>query len=224
MARKSSVHFNVTFLVGEPDGKEGPRGFFKFYKGRAGTTKNSASGPVADPLKLLARNADGTPMASKQYSIGNMREFTACLNNPHWRTVLKAWAKRGIERGVDGFVINYFYRHNCLCEHCQAGFRGYLAERFTAEQMRDRFEIADVKTHKFTEIVGWHDPKQSTPLTPRNAGRKFRRKQAFDEVFVIARSHAQGGPPVGPMESPRRFQPDQRRRTLHVAQRTLGPR
>jgi hypothetical protein len=177
-------HFNVTFLVGEPESKDGPRGFFKFYKD-SWDDKELGPRPVADPLKLLARNADGTPMASKQYSIGNMREYTACLNNPHWRAVLKAWAKRGIERGVDGYMINYFYRHNCLCEHCQAGFRGYLDERFTAEQMRDRFEIADVKTHKFTEIVGWHDPKQSTPLR-REMLRwsQISCKQAFDEVFV----------------------------------------
>ena len=177
-------HFNVTFLVGEPDGKEGPRGFFKFYMDHW-DEKEFGRKPVADPLDLLARNADGSPMASKNYSIGNMREFTACLNNPHWRTVLKAWAKRGIERGVDGFVINYFYRHNCLCDHCQAGFRGYLGERFTADQLRERFEILDLKTHKFKEIIGWHDPKESTPL--RREMLRFSQisaKKAFDDVFV----------------------------------------
>jgi hypothetical protein len=82
-------------------------------------------------------------------------------------------------------MINYFYRHNCQCEHCQAGFRGYLGERFTPEQLRERFEIPDLKNHKFTEIVGWHDPKQSTPLR-REMLRwsQISCKQAFDEVFV----------------------------------------
>lgn len=176
-------HFNVTFLVGEPDSKDGPRGFFKFYKDHW-DEKELGPRPVDDPLKLLACNADGTPMASKQYSIGNMREFTACLNNPHWRAVLKAFAKRGIERGVDGYMINYFYRHNCLCEHCQAGFRKHLNEQCTAEQ-RKLFGIDDVKTHQFTEIVGWHDPKQSTPLR-REMLRwsQISCKQAFEEVFV----------------------------------------
>ena len=176
-------HFNVSFLVGEPESKDGPRGFFKFYR-ELWDEKEFGKKPVADPLDLLARNADGTPMASKQYSIGQMREYTACLNNPHWRTVLKAWAKRGIERGVDGYVINYFYRHNCLCEHCQKSFRGYLGERFKPEQLRE-MGIDDVKNHKFTEIVGWHDPKQSTLL--RREMLRFSQlscKQAFDEVFV----------------------------------------
>jgi len=177
-------HFNVSFLVGEPDGPDGPRGFFKFYRD-LWDEKELGPKPVKDPLDLLARNADGTPMASKNYSIGQMREFTACLNNPHWRTVLKAWAKRGIDRGVDGYIANYFYRHNCLCEHCQAGFKSYLGERFTADQLQQKFDVADLKTHKFPEIVGWHDPKQSTPL--RREMLRFSQigtKNAFDEVFV----------------------------------------
>ncbi len=177
-------HFNVTFLVGEPEGKDGPRGFFKFYQDHW-DEKEFGPKPVKDPLDLLARNADGTPMASKQYSIGQMREYTACLNNPHWRTVLKAWAKRGIDRGVDGYVANYFYRHNCVCEHCQKGFRDHLTAGFTPEQVKERFGIADVKGHKFPELVGWHDPKESTPL--RREMLKWSQistKQAFDDVFV----------------------------------------
>ncbi len=177
-------HFNVTFLVGEPDGPKGPQGFFKFYR-ELWDDKELGPRPVADPLDLLARNADGSPMAAKSYSIGGMREFTACLNNPHWRAVLKAWAKRGLARGVDGYMINYFYRHNCLCKHCQAGFRQNLAKRFTREQLQDRFGIDDLQKHQFSEIVGWHDPKQSTPLR-REMLRwsQIACKQAFAEVFV----------------------------------------
>jgi dienelactone hydrolase len=177
-------HLNVTFLVGEPDGPKGPGGFFKFYRD-LWDEKELGPKPVADPLDLLARNADGTPMASKQYSIGGWREYTACLNNPYWKAVLKAWAKRGIERGVDGYIANYFYRHNCLCEHCQAGFRKYLKDRFTPAELREKFEIADLANHKFTELVGWHNPKESTPLR-REMLRwsQISCKQAFQEVFV----------------------------------------
>jgi hypothetical protein len=177
-------HFNVTFLVGEPEGKDGPQGFFKFYR-ELWDEKELGPKPVRDPLDLIAMNADGSPMASKQYSIGQMREYTACLSNPHWRTVLKAWAKRAIERGVDGLIANYFYRHNCLCEHCQKGFREYLGGRFTAAELKEKFAISDLKTHKFDEIVGWHDPKQSTPF--RREQLRWSQlvcKEAFDEVFV----------------------------------------
>ncbi|MCE9531770.1 MAG: acetylxylan esterase, partial [Planctomycetes bacterium] len=209
-ARNAKVvgHFNVTFLVGEPASKEKPMSFFAFYSKVRSTPGNPVwrdpqprgffefydklwdekelgPKPVADPLLLLSRNADGSPMTSKQYSIGQNREYTACLNNPHWRTVLKAWAKRGIERGVDGYIANYFYRHNCLCEHCEKSFRAYLTEHYTPEQMKERLEIPNLKEHKFTELVGWHNPKESTPLR-----REILRwsqiccKQAFDEVFV----------------------------------------
>jgi dienelactone hydrolase len=177
-------HFNVTFLVGEPEGKEGPLGFFKFYKD-LWDEKELGPRPTKDARDLLARNEDGSLMASKQYSIGGMREYTACLNNPHWRAVLKAWAKRGIERGVDGYVINYFYRHDCTCEHCQAAFRAHLGERYTAEQLKDRFAISDLKKHRFKEISGWHDPKKSTPLRREMlAFSQISCKRAFDEVFV----------------------------------------
>src|SRR5207253_3809794 len=88
-------HFNVTFLVGEPDSKEGPRGFFKFYKD-LWNEKELGPRPVKDPLEMLERGADGKPIVDNQYSIGGMKEYWACLNNPQWRAVLKAWVKVAI--------------------------------------------------------------------------------------------------------------------------------
>lgn len=176
-------HFNVGFLVGDPDGPKGPSGFFKFYRD-LWDEKELGKKPVANPLDLLEKNADGTVRTTKTYSIGGMQEYHACLNNPNWRAVLKAWAKRGIERGVDGYVINYFYRHDCLCEHCQSGFRQFLSERYGPEELKE-MGITDVAKHPFTEIAGWHDPKQSTPF--RRAMLQFSQlscKRAFDDVFV----------------------------------------
>jgi hypothetical protein len=177
-------HFNVMFLVGDPEGPDEPRGFFRFYR-ELWDEKELGPKPVADPLELLEKNTDGTPIVNDNYKIGGMKEYWACQLNPHWRAVLKAWVKRGIERGVDGFVINYFYRHNCLCEHCQSAFREYLAERFTADELKEKLGIDDLATHKFTEIGAWHDPKEST-LYKREALRfsQIATKRAFDEVFV----------------------------------------
>jgi hypothetical protein len=114
-----------------------------------------------------------------------MKEHWACLNNPHWRSALKAWVKAGIDRGVDGFVANYFYRHNCLCEHCQKAYREHLSERYNAEKLKEHFGIDDLSKHKFTEIGGWHDPKQST-VARREALRfsQISTKKAFDEVLI----------------------------------------
>ncbi|QDU97943.1 hypothetical protein [Lignipirellula cremea] len=177
-------HFNVEFLVGEPAGLDGPRGFFKFYHD-LWDEKELGPKPVADPIDLLEKNAQGEPIINHSYSIGGMPEYWACLRNPHWRQVLKAWTKRAIERGVDGLIINYFYRHDCHCEHCQRGFKAYLAERYTPQELADRFEIQDLAKHQFEEIVYWHKPAEST-LLRREMLRwsQISNKEAYDEVFV----------------------------------------
>lgn len=177
-------HFNVEFLVGDPDSPEGPRGFFKFYRD-LWDEKELGPKPVADPLTLLEKNADGTPISQAGYGIGGMKEYWACLRNPDWQKVMKAWVKRGIERGADGYIANYFYRHNCLCEHCQRDFRAYLAERFKPEELKVKFGVENLEQHKFSEIVSWHDPKETTPL--RLEMLRFSQvsnKRVFDKVFV----------------------------------------
>jgi len=177
-------HFNVEFLVGDLDGANGPTGFFHFYRNLWDESELGPK-PVADPRQLLEIGPDGEPIGQKGYGIGGMHEYWACLRNPHWQTVLKAWVKRGIDRGLDGFIANYFYRHNCLCEHCQTGFRRYLAERFSREELQAKLDIADLPTHEFDEIVYWHKPEESTPLR-REMLRwsQISNKQVFDDVLL----------------------------------------
>ena len=177
-------HFDVEFLIGDPDSPEGPRGFFKFYRD-LWDERELGPRPAVDPLDLLQKGPDGKPIVHDTYKIGGMREYGGCLNNPQWRAVLKVWVKAAIGRGVDGFIGNYLYRHNCLCRHCVSGFKRYLAGRFTADQLRERFGINDLERHEFREIVSWHDPKESTPL--RREMLRFSQisiKEAFDEVFL----------------------------------------
>jgi hypothetical protein len=176
-------HFNVEFLVGDPESPDGPTGFFKFYN-ELWDEKELGPKPIADPLQLLERGKDGTPIGQKGYEIGKMREYWACLRNPHWQAVLRAWVKRGIDRGVDGYVANYFYRHDCHCEHCQKSFRSYLAERHTPAQLKEKLGIDDLAKHEFETIGYWHPVKDSTPLK-REMLRwsQISNKQVFDEVF-----------------------------------------
>jgi hypothetical protein len=177
-------HFNVEFLIGDPDGPEGPRGFFKFYRD-LWDESTLGQRPVSDPLELLEKNADGSPITNRTYAIGGMSEYWACLRNPSWQKVLKAWVRQGLRRGLDGFMINYFYRHNCLCEHCRAGFRRYLTERFSKEELSAKFAIADLETHRFSEIVSWHPAAETTPLRLEMLRfSQISNKQVFDEVFV----------------------------------------
>lgn len=181
---KTIGHFNVEFLVGDPNGPEGPRGFFRFYR-ELWDKDLLGPRPVEDPLDLLERDASGEPLVNDNYSIGGMKEYWACLRNPHWRQVLKAWVKVGVDRGLDGFIANYFYRHDCHCKYCRQDFRDYLRRRFSADELRRRFSISDLQQHTFPELVAWHPPTQSTPLR-REMLRwsQISNKRAFDEVFV----------------------------------------
>ncbi len=177
-------HFNVEFLVGDPDGPDGPRGFFKFYRD-LWDEKTLGPKPVADPLDLLEKDADGAAIKTRTYAIGGMNEYWACLRNPGWQAVLKAWVRQGIRRGLDGFMINYFYRHNCLCEHCVAGFKGHLKGRFSADELKAKFGIADLASHRFRELVSWHPAKETTPLRLEMLRySQISNKAVFDEVFV----------------------------------------
>jgi hypothetical protein len=120
-------HIDTTYHVtGLIDGPQGPReGFFRFYKD-LWDEKELGPKPVKDPLELLQRNADGSPLAIKLAGFSPWPIYHGCLNNPNWRKVLKAFIKRGIERGVDGYVINYFYTNGCMCQYCVRGFKDHL--------------------------------------------------------------------------------------------------
>src|SRR5262249_1493229 len=99
-------HFNVEFLIGDPDSPEGARGFFRFYRDLWDENMLGPR-PEKDPVAFLEKNHDGTPISDKTYAIGGMKEYWACLRNPSWQKVLKAWIRRGIDLGLDGFIANY---------------------------------------------------------------------------------------------------------------------
>ncbi len=178
-------HFDVEYHVtGLIDGPLGPReGFFKFYN-ELWDEKELGPKPVKDPLELIQRNADGSPMFMKLKGFSPWPIYHGCLNNPYWRKILKAFVKRGIERGVDGFIANYFYLNGCMCQYCVRGFKDYLRQRYSLAELRKQFGIENLEKHKFAEITGSYAPDKMTPL--RLEGLRFSEislKKAFDEVF-----------------------------------------
>ena len=111
--------------------------------------------------------------------------YHGCLNNPHWRAVLKAWVKRGIERGLDGFVINYFFHNGCMCRYCRRGFKEHLRRSYSPEDLLTQFGIDDLESYRFAEINGWYKPNEMTPLRlEAQAFADISRKEAFDDVFT----------------------------------------
>ncbi len=178
-------HFSIAkYLLGRPDkaGRPGD-GFFKFYE-ELWDENELGPRPVADPMDLLSRNRDGTPYVSFDEDAAPYSVYWGCLANPDWRRVLKAWVKRGIERGLDGFQINYFYRVDCHCRYCVRGFKAHLASRHGREELRRRFGIEDLEAHQFDEIVSRHPPGETTPLRlEMQLFSDLVNKEAFDEVF-----------------------------------------
>ena len=175
-------HMNVKFLVGDPDGPEGPRGFFHFYK-HLWDEQKLGPRPVDDPLQLLERNAQGEPIVNNSYSIGGMKEYWACLNNPAWRQVLKAWTRNAVDQQVDGLMINYFTATTAIANTASTASRTTRVATY-ARANQSPIGIDDLQQHVFPEIVGWHDPAR-----PRRYGSDARwsqiaNKEAFDEVFV----------------------------------------
>ena len=173
-------HFNMTFIFGDPVKKAG---FFEWYD----HWDEAAFGPkpAADPTEMLQRDAAGKLVSTPSYSVGGWPEFHGCLNNPKWRACLKPMVKSAIARGVDGLIANYFYRRDCLCEHCVGGFRQFLSTNYTAAELRDTLGIADLKTHTFAEIPSWHDPAKTTPF--KMAALRWSQealKAAFDDVLI----------------------------------------
>ena len=182
-ARGSKVvgHFNTTFILGDPDKRAG---FFDWYH-NGWDTKALGPKPVANPIEMLAVNAEGKLITTESYKIGGWPEYHGCLNNPLWRACLKAMMTDAIARGVDGLIANYYYRRDCMCKHCVGGFRAWLGTNYTAAQLKDQFAIADLKAHPFKEIPSWHNPKETSPY--KLAALKWTQlslKDAFDDVFI----------------------------------------
>lgn len=174
-------HFNTTFILGDPEKRAG---FFDWYH-NGWDTKALGPKPVANPIEMLAVNAEGKLITTESYKIGGWPEYHGCLNNPLWRACLKAMMTDAIARGVDGLIANYYYRRDCMCAHCVGGFRTWLGTNYSAAQLKEQFAIADLKAHAFKEIPSWHDPKTTSPY--KLAALKWTQlslKDAFDDVFV----------------------------------------
>lgn len=180
---KVQATFSMTSVWGD---HENNRGWFKYYNDM---WEEDLLGPkpVEDPAELLELDADGNLLRDRPEGWAGYR---GCVNNPHWRSVLKAMMRAGIEAGFDGFMVQFPYaRCPGGCEYCQEGFRGFLGQRYSAQTLERKFGIRDLDRHKF-EI---HGPFATTARVPGELrpidieAREFSAvsvKKCFDEVFI----------------------------------------
>ncbi len=117
----------------------------------------------------------------------NTKALRACINKPAWRETQKRMVKAAVDIGVDGFLTNRNYFGHCACEDCRAGFRKWLAERYSAEERRRLFGNADLDRLALTCVVGMHREIDTVPDTLVLEKQRFARsrvKECFDEVYV----------------------------------------
>ena len=159
-------------------------GFFDFYDNYWDVDLLGAKPPVK-AIDLMQRDVNGEPITDPGGGLSGHRLYFGCPANPHWRTVMKAFVKVGIDLGLDGFAMFLAHRRECACEHCQHAFRDFLRERYDTKTLRKRFGIMDLDHYMFDTINGFYMPDEATPLSLE--GLKFGQRMLYEcerEVFI----------------------------------------
>ncbi len=93
--------------------------------------------PAGDPITWLQVRADGSAANLGAHRYG-------CPNNPDWRRYLLGFWLAQQHAGVrGGYVDNpLIVEGACCCEWCRAGFREWLAARFSPAELRAHFGLA----------------------------------------------------------------------------------
>ncbi len=185
MGGKVLGHFSMTVAWGEPTTKEG---FFQFYD-ELWPQDILGEKPVEDVKELLMRLPDGEIHVGDRYGFPRT---AGCNNSPYWREFQKRMVQVAIEEcNVDGFVTLYNYDYGCACEYCNGAFRQYLLERYSPEEMSERFGIEDLDNFRLdgtlARVTGWIDESSPHPVPLQIESMRFAQlswKQAFDEAFI----------------------------------------
>jgi len=81
-----------------------------------------------------------------------------CINNPDWREFLLETAKRSVEWGSDGLAIDAWRSpcdQDCFCEHCMQGFKEYLKEKYSTEEL-EGFGVEDIDSFDYGDFIREH--------------------------------------------------------------------
>ena len=173
-------HFQTVNAIADPGRTNG---FLAFYE--TGWPEDLLGPrPHPDVRELLMRDAAGNVLSNVHY----VTYVGLCPNSPYARACLKAMLKLAVSTGLDGVMANYNYNWGCACPHCQAGFRRWLGERYSADELKTRFGIADLASHTFAKIAAQIPgyPADGAPELDWEAMRwgAVAFKRAFDEVYL----------------------------------------
>lgn len=116
----------------------------------------------------------------------NPLALRGCASNPKWHAAQKAMVKAALAAGVDGFMTNRNYFEHCACSYCGADFRRWLTQRYTPQQLKDRFGLGDVAKANLC-VVGSHKNHDMAPAPLVLEKMRFAHnavKKSFDAVYT----------------------------------------
>lgn len=188
-------HAELNVLSDRPSSLQEGTGWFGYYD-KHWDEKLLGTRPTKSAAELLEepdwdRHADA-PRPGQKDTLArcgcrvNLAALNACVNKPAWRTSQKAMVKTAIAHGVDGFITNRNYVNHCACEPCVRKFRKWLADRYSRDELRQRFAIMDLDKHPLC-MVGSHRDHNSVPpplVLEKQRFAKHMVKEFFDEVYT----------------------------------------
>lgn len=99
-----------------------------------------------------------------------------CGNHPRFRAFLRHQIYLLSQVGIDGIHVDDFtgspFSYNlggCFCDHCMAGFREYLKDKYSAAEL-DEQGIDDIDSFNYRDVVLKYGDDQNSVRLARNAG------------------------------------------------------
>jgi hypothetical protein len=138
-------------MGGDPDARTG---MWWFYDHWDEFTHDVGPKPAVDPIDWQQREPDGRIHYNYSYRFPICDppiRFAPCPNNPYWHDWLKVNVRLLAEYGYDGVFVDNNIIH-CHCEHCQAGFREYLAEAYSSDELKARYGSDDVSSFEIATL------------------------------------------------------------------------
>jgi hypothetical protein len=126
--------------------------------------------------------------------------YHGCLNNADYRQYVREYIRHVIDGGLDGIhfdeaMSRWFFAGEGYCAACEAAVQQFLAARYTPEQLKECFGIADLacfsyRAHLATQ--GLVEQPGESPLAPAWWLCQLARcKELIPQWFAFARHHAQ---------------------------------
>ncbi len=146
---------------------------------------------------LACRTPDGLTVGGAS----NTSFAHSCLNNADFREFLEEHLRRIVDSGANGVHIDelstrYFTRQEGYCHACMEGFRSYLAKKYSAADLRSKFNITDIRSFDFRKRLAEEGNLKAPPKsTLHKEWWLFQLSSLAErekEVLSFGKSYAQG--------------------------------